>query len=252
MSLQVGIDIGQMQDPTAVSVAEERGHTVRILRLERLPLRQPYPQQVARLTELLGNLRSWAIMGATRPADRSQEIVVNVDVTGVGRSPYDMLQEAIPPARRFRIFAVTLTAGSEVTRDASELHVPKIELVDRLRRLMEENRLEAPADSQEARAVAHELRMFAGVKTSANTVATGAKAGAHDDLVVAMALSVWGLATPASHRFRGVRNGLFGTGPMREGDPEPAVPIRRAYGGVIYSDDTLRELASGAGPFEHP
>jgi len=236
----VGIDIGQMADPTAVSVADLRTRNVRVLRLERLPLRQPYPEQVRRLVTLIRNLRAYAIREARITADRSRLINIYVDVTGVGRSPHDMLIEA-NTAANVRVYAVTLTAGQEATRDGYELHIPKLDLVDRLRRLMEEGRLEVPAGSAEARAVQTELRMFAGVKTSAASVSTGAREGAHDDLVIALALSAWEAAAPGHHRsFQGVRRGAFGNGPWREGgDPEPVVPVRKAYGGTVMSDDSF-------------
>jgi len=234
----VGIDIGQMADPTAVSVADLRTRTVRILRLERLPLRQPYPDQVRRLVTLIRNLRAYALREARITADRSRLINIYVDVTGVGRSPHDMLIEA-NTAANVRVYAVTLTAGSEVSRDGYELHIPKLDLVDRLRRLMEEGRLEVPAGSAEARAVQTELRMFAGVKTSAASVSTGAREGAHDDLVIALALSAWEAASPGHHSFQGVRKGDMHAGWRRQGATPPPVPIRKAYGGTVMSDDSF-------------
>jgi hypothetical protein len=240
----VGIDIGQMADPTAVAVAELRPSSVlRILRLERLPLRQSYPQQVERLATLISNLRSWVVLGASHPSDRTAPIAVYIDVTGVGRSSYDMLKEQITDPN-IKIYAVTLTAGSQTTRDGFEVHIPKIELVDRLRRLMEESRLEIPADSREARAVATELRMFSGQKTGPGAVSTGAREGAHDDLVIALALSAWPAASPTSRRFQGVRGATWSrpgqVGGRYFGPPPGPVPVRRYLGGTVYSDDSWR------------
>jgi Terminase RNaseH-like domain len=237
MSLTVGIDIGQMADPTALAVTENRNNHVFTLRLERLPLRQRYPDQVRRFAQLLANLRNWAFANA-RPFNPT----VYMDVTGVGRSPYDMLVETIHPS--VKVIAVTLTGGQGTTRKGQELHIPKLTLVDRLRRLAEEERLHIPPAGNEVRAITRELRMFAGTKTSADTLATGAKAGAHDDLVVALALAAYGADALAS--VSRVRDGDMSGGPSRslgpvirprrEGDPM-LTPVRQAYAGMIYADN---------------
>jgi hypothetical protein len=236
MSLTLGIDIGQMQDPTAIAVTETRDSHIFTLRMERLPLRQSYSQQVRRFAELLGNLRNWAYANS-----RPYRPTVYMDVTGVGRSPYDMLRETIHPS--VKVIAVTLTSGSETTRKGHELHVPKLNLVDRLRRLAEEERLHIPPASAEARAITRELRMFAGTKTGADSLSTGARSGAHDDLVVALALACFD--TDASRFRTGVRDGDMSGGPFRrhphvirprrEGDPTLTL-VRYAYDGAVYAD----------------
>jgi Terminase RNaseH-like domain len=236
VTLNIGIDIGQLADPTAIAVTEQRNNHVFTLRLERLPLRQSYPAQVRRVVELLGNLRRWA-----HDNGRPYRPTVYVDVTGVGRSPYDMLVETVHPS--VRVVAVTLTPGSETTRKGHELHIPKLTLVDRLRRLAEEERLHIPPASNEARAITRELRMFAGTKTGPDSLSTGARSGSHDDLVVALALAAFdaGSATTPTT----VRDGDMSGGtsrahprvirPKREGDPTLTL-VRFAYDGAVYAD----------------
>jgi hypothetical protein len=239
VTLTVGVDVGQLADPSAMAVVSSRNSRIFALRLERLPLRQPYPQQARRLATLVANLRRYAIESATRPADRSQPITVLVDVTGIGRATFDLLEEAITTSNT-RIFAVTLTAGSERKRNGSELHIPKQDLIDNLRRVMEERRLEVPSSSREFRTLISELRTFLGRKESASTLTTGARSGAHDDLVIALSLACYGCNTLTRHNR--VRAGDFSGTTVR-------VPLRRVRGGTLVStpsgDVVWRPTSSG-------
>lgn len=199
-----------------------------------------YPEQARLLGLRLHNLRAWAV--ANGYTARSP-ISVFIDVTGIGRATFDLLRESIPSSH-VKITAVTLTAGSEATRKGHELHLPKMELVDKLRLLMEERRIEVPPTSKEYRALTSELRTFLGTKVAANTVTTGAKAGRHDDLVVALGLAIYGADAPTAVTH--IRDGDFSGGPrrnlgpvirpLRDGDPT-LTPVRRAYAGIIYADN---------------
>jgi hypothetical protein len=82
----LGVDLGQAQDYTALSVLERTGrvtgneHHYAARHLERLPTGTPYPAQVARVKELSEHL--------VQTTDSTPVLVV--DQTGVGR-PVDAL-----------------------------------------------------------------------------------------------------------------------------------------------------------------
>jgi hypothetical protein len=155
-----------------------------------------------------------------------------MDVTGVGRSPFDMLVEAVHPT--VKVIAVTLTAGSEATKRGHELHTPKLALVDQLRRLAEEERLHIPPASAEARAITRELRMFAGTKTAPDSLSTGARSGSHDDLVIALSLAAYG-ADQRPHHTRVRGSNISGSRVRGATTPIPGARLR---GGVLVTTPT--------------
>lgn len=188
----VGVDIGQLADPTAISVARYRRGEAEVRFLERLPLQTRYPDVARRVANVVHNLKQalYQERSSTIPVD----IVVLVDVTGIGRATFDMLKEELP--RNLSVLAVTLTAGTAITRKGDEWHVPKQDLVDNLRRYVEEGRLQVAQTSTELRALQSEMRTFSGQKTSPATTTTGARSGAHDDLVIAVGLALLPGARP--------------------------------------------------------
>jgi hypothetical protein len=161
-----------------------------------------------------------------------------VDVTGIGRATFDLLQEAITTSNT-RILAVTLTAGSETKREGQELHIPKQDLIDNLRRVMEEHKLEVPSSSREFRTLTSELRTFLGRKESATSLTTGARQGAHDDLVIAISLAAYGASAP--QRYNRVRAGDFSGSVTR--------PLRHTRGGVLVTtpDGEVEWQPTGSG-----
>ena len=174
----VGADIGQAQDPTALAVVETASRDVRVRHLERLPLGTPYPRVVRRIAGLVQALPDAALV---------------VDATGVGRPVIDQLRAAgLSPE------AVTITAGKAVTFEDGFWHVPKRELVRALVRAFEADRLRIAAGLRYAKAVAGELRAFQRKITGAGRTAYGAKGGAHDDLVIALALAGWWMDAPVN------------------------------------------------------
>ncbi len=173
----VGADIGQAQDPTALAVVETvaDGDEVRIRHLERLPLGTPYPAVTRRIGKLTMTLPDAALV---------------VDATGVGRPVVDQLRTAgLDP------IAVTITAGKKVAFEDGAWRVPKAELVRALVVVFEGGRLKVAAGLRYAKALSGELQAFQRKVTGAGRADYGATAGAHDDLVIAVALAVWWAAT---------------------------------------------------------
>jgi hypothetical protein len=128
-----------------------------------------------------------------------------VDATGVGRPVVDMFQFGRVGCP---VIPVTITGGAEVTKgERGGWNVPKKELVGTLQLLLQTRRLAVAAALPHAATLRAELANFRVKVTAAATEVFGDwRAGAHDDLVLAVALAAWLL-----ERFRpaaGTRIGL--------------------------------------------
>jgi hypothetical protein len=175
----IGIDPGQSIDPTAFAVVRridgDSKPTFQCGHLERLPLSTLYPNVVQRARWLL---QEASFLGRA-------ELVL--DLTGVGRPVYDLFTlEGLRPVR------VTITAGhEEIVDDRGGYHVPKLVLVAQVQALLHDGRLLIQKDLPEAPALRAELEDFRGTITDSGRWTFGARSGAHDDLVLALALAVW-------------------------------------------------------------
>lgn len=211
MIINIGIDVGQQSDPTAVAVTElvwrqrpdkmpaarfvEDHHVVR--HLERLPLKTKYPQIAGRLIEIyewldqavktgtLKNQAGWLI-----PTDHAR-IKVYMDATGVGQPVADYLTEA-----GIKVNGVTFVHGEKrlVQKDpdtgALVIRLGKAHMVSRLQVLLQTHRIHLP-NTDEAHALASELLSYEiKVNDRANEQMGAFKIGTHDDLVTALGLAV--------------------------------------------------------------
>lgn len=213
--IAVGLDIGQISDPTAIAVVEamqkhdgryralgeERtvGHvgsdgqwvgprdadpvlsteyTLRYIR--RFPLGTSYPDIAERVAEMLCN-----------PMFYGHPVRVLIDVTGVGRPVYeDILSECAlrHECRSMQIKPISFVSGQKYNRSTGTLG--KAYLVSRLQSLLQGGRVHAP-ETEEVLAMLEELKVYE-IKVSEDGHDTyGAfKTGTHDDLATALALSV--------------------------------------------------------------
>jgi hypothetical protein len=183
----VGLDLGQVNDFTALAVLERPSlhpwgpRPIFDLRhLQRFPLGTPYPQIVQAVRELL-----------LRPALRDASLVV--DQTGVGRAVVDMLWDELRGQVPCHFTAVTITGGHAVTNPANGcLHVPKKELVGAVQVLLQSRRLRIAQTLPEAPVLVKELDNFRVKITEAANETFGAwREGQHDDLVFATALAAF-------------------------------------------------------------
>jgi len=211
----LGLDLGKLADYTALAVAEERAEGTRphpdpqrfgvvpawskdpdyaLPWLERWPLQTPYHTIAEEVARRVADL-------AGRPG---VEVALFADATGVGTAVIEMLaaQPAIRALKR-RFAPVTITAGHETTRGWDRwhpwYHVPKKELVGSAQVALQRHKLKVAASLPEAATLTNELRTFE-VKITESAHATYAhRDGAHDDLVLATALALWGAAhTPTA------------------------------------------------------
>lgn len=207
----VGIDVGQLHDPTAISVAEaiqtptgkhrwikrvpahidKRGqfHEARevdplmateymIRHIERLPLGTSYPDVAIKIADLLCN-----------QVFARRRVQILIDVTGVGRPVYEDLKLEVQrreQTRKVIIKPITFTHGEKYTATTGMLG--KAYLVSRLQSLLQAGRVHAP-NTKEVQATIEELKVYE-IKVNQDGKDTyGAITGRHDDLATALGLS---------------------------------------------------------------
>lgn len=183
----IGCDLGQSHDPTAIAVVRrieeypakpvfQCGH------LERLPLGTSYPTVVGHVTHMLG-----------RPQFRGKTELV-IDMTGVGRPVFDLfVSRGISP------IGVTITAGEATSNEGLVWRVPKIILISRIQALLHDGRLKIHKELPDAAALVAELQDFRADVTNSGYWKFGARAGKHDDLVLALAIALWRAHGDNSH-----------------------------------------------------
>ncbi len=167
----IGVDLGQVSDPTAIVVAELIEPDIHVRHLERLPLGTPYPRVATHPGRLVRALPG--------PAD------LVVDATGVGRPVVDMLRD-----QGLEVAAVTITSGKTTRRNGDSWLVPKTELVRALAVAVEGGRLKIAQRLPLAPVLKGELRAFERTIGAGGHTAFEGK-GKHDDLVIAAALVAW-------------------------------------------------------------
>lgn len=175
----LGLDVAQMLDFMAVVLLEplKVGGVMLydIRQLFRFPRHVPYPVMTARLCAKLHEHRLMA------------EVLVVMDVTGIGRAVYDPLVE-----RGLTVVPVTITSGVEASRHGQEWHVPKTVLVRDAVRVLQERRLHGDPAMPFAAELIEELHTYEARQSQGGHVRYGAfVAGAHDDLTTATALALW-------------------------------------------------------------
>jgi hypothetical protein len=166
----LGVDLGKVQDPAAIAVAEVREPEIHVRHLERVPLGTPYPQVIERIAALMERLPVASLV---------------VDATGVGRPVIDRMREiGLEPV------PVTITGGRFMSFDGDMWRVPKKALLRPLIAASEAGRLKVAKGLREAEAFQRELQAFQRRITARGYSAFGG-VGEHDDLVIAVALICW-------------------------------------------------------------
>lgn len=208
----VGVDLGQAHDPTAIAVIEHVRVRIRpdcyrdmaahpsgrswieewerrlreqhpqqynVRHLERLPLGMHYPAQVGHIADLV---RRAPLKDAR----------VYYDFTGVGRAVGDLLHAAkIPQLNR-----VHLTSGQESRDEGTRHAVSKVDLVSRLQAVLHTGELAIEQSLPDAQVLARELANYRLNFTQAGNPQFNARSGAHDDLLIATGLALYGAQRP--------------------------------------------------------
>jgi len=181
MQYYVGLDLGQVQDYSALAVLEwlpkEYSYAVRYLR--RFSLGTPYPRICE---EVRAHVLRPPLVG---------KVQLVVDATGVGRPVLDIFRKA---QLGHGVIGISIHGGDTVTRETASTvyRVPKRDLVSSLQLLFQERRLKISKDLPEAEVLAQELRNFRAQITEAGNETYGVwRSGEHDDLVLAVSLAAW-------------------------------------------------------------
>jgi hypothetical protein len=175
----VGLDLGQANDYTALSILErrivERESSYDVRRLERVR-GMPYPDIIDRVTQIM---RSTALIN---------EAALIVDQTGVGQPVVDSFRKA-----GLKPIGIMIHGGDRATREGSTWRVPKRDLVGVLQVLLQNSRLRVSWKLKLAKVLSGEMLNFK-VKIDQATAHDSYSAwreADHDDLLLAVALAAW-------------------------------------------------------------
>lgn len=210
---RAGLDLGQVNDSSALVIIEEIEHPTHdpslvhetrdgprlllpdgrygdvppddepsydVRHVMRWKLGTPYPKIV---DDVVTMMMAKPLLG---------ECPLVVDATGVGRPVIDMFHEH--KRWDFPLTPVVITSGQHVTHDKGFTHVPKRDLVSTVQVLLQSRRLRFPQASKlpEVATLVRELGSFqVKVTTAANDIYGAWREGAHDDLVLGLALVTW-------------------------------------------------------------
>jgi len=203
----VGCDLAQANDWTAVSVVEHKAGVLdynteweRHCRLgvrpqvkaEYFDLRHLERVRGLSYVDIVDRLKT---MMATPPLcgdGRTPSGELVVDATGVGRGVTDLIADAGLP-----FIGVVITGGIETTHAQGNFwHVSKLDLVSRLDGKLHSGGLRIAPALKEAPNLAEELKNFRRAVSASGRATFGARATAHDDLVLSCALAIWWLGRP--------------------------------------------------------
>lgn len=195
--LIIGVDLGQANDFTAITIVErhnemfQKAHDGRspdvivrhhhLRHAQRLPLGTPYPDVAEFVLQMVKELSVQTNTKIITP-----DLIV--DGTGVGKPVVDMMRRA-----GLKPVAVAITGGREQNKiNAHNYTVPKRDLVGSLIVTFQESRLKLSSGLPFIQELLHELMNFkARVSASGNEQFDAWRESIHDDLVLATALAVW-------------------------------------------------------------
>jgi hypothetical protein len=194
----LSIDPGQSSDPTAIAILdaqvsgtdkwrlvrgasknllyEDKAERFHVRHLERMPLGTSYVAIADYIHQML-----------QRDPLNQDCVDVLVDNTGVGRAFADVLAN-----QRIKFTRITITAGNEVVDVGDDhWHVAKIALISALDARLNCGELKIAQALTESGALRSELKDFRRHISDAGRSTYAARANAHDDLVLAVAMGVW-------------------------------------------------------------
>jgi hypothetical protein len=182
LDIRVGLDLGQTADYSALIVSERVGEgraSVFVVRFAKRWRGVSYAVLVGEVGKILGRFA------------KDARIRFNLDATGVGRAVLDIFREAHAEGELCcSPRAITITSGSEPSRDGGM--VPKVDLVARVETLLAADRLSVAPGVKLGPEIRRELAAFKAKTSSTGHHAFEAGGSAHDDLVLALAIALWG------------------------------------------------------------
>ena len=191
-----GLDLGQSKDYTALAILERHGEGDEAIfharHLQRYQLGTSYPSIVTDVDKML-----------KRDPLRGHNLTLAIDGTGVGAAVVDMFLGAKLTAD---ICPIIITGGDTVTNDGLVWRVQKRDLVGIVQVCLQTSRLKIASSLAEASTLTNELQNFqVKITDSAHDIYGAWREGAHDDLVLAVAMALWKGSQPE-------RKPVFATG----------------------------------------
>jgi hypothetical protein len=187
----LGVDLGQSFDPTSLCLLEHRRDPILPVSADLIQKLTPSRYIVRHLSRVPLGTSYVAIAGIVGGVLARPEIRGNceliIDRSGVGRAVQDIFTQA-----GLALTGVTITAGDGEKSDGEGgYRVSKLALVSRLQAEFHSRTLQIPKDLPEAGALVTELQNFRATISDAGHATFGARVGAHDDLVLSLALGLW-------------------------------------------------------------
>jgi hypothetical protein len=181
----LGLDLGQISDPSAVVILEASGEgnprTYACRYIAQYRLGTSYPAMVRDVSDLL------------QREPLRDNCTLTIDYTGVGAPIFDMFCEI----KDIRPIGIVITGGSSWHKEAPfRWHVSKIQLVGTVQRFLQSGRLKIGATLPHAQTLQRELRDFRVKISKASNEIYEAREGAHDDLVLALAIALFAAEHP--------------------------------------------------------
>jgi hypothetical protein len=217
MPFYFGLDLGQISDLSAGVILEAHGEgderTYDARYIEQFKLGTSYPMMVR------------AVCATLDRGPLAGDCTLVIDHTGVGRPVFDMFTEA-----GLQAVGITITGGVGWHRETPhQWHVAKILLVGIVQKFLQSGRLRIGAKLPHAATLQKELRDFRVKISKAANETYDAREGAHDDLVLALAIALFAAEHPLSRWL-----------PVDE-RPAADPPLRQATSlGTINAIDWLR------------
>jgi hypothetical protein len=203
----VGLDLGQSQDYSAISILQQdwdflqKAYLYQLRYLERVPLGTKYSSRdanedsVARRVKrilLSETLNGNAQKGIAQPIE---PVALILDHTGVG-SPISELFEfpklLTGPGPQYRLVKINITGGLKPSRAKGGYNVPKRDIVFSMLRVFQSKRLKISGKLPLAHTFQDELLNFKVKISDEGKDTYGAwREGIHDDLVLSVAIACW-------------------------------------------------------------
>jgi len=181
MAFYIGLDLGQANDFTALTVIEKKQVKDEIQyhcrHLERLPLHMEYPDMISDLQKRINAINI------------GDKYTIVADATGVGKPVIDFMRK-----ERMSVVPVIITGGNQTNYDKEMggWHVPKRDLISSIQLQLQERRLKFSEDIENLNQMIQELMNFKiKITAKGNDTYEAWREGEKDDLVLSLAMAVW-------------------------------------------------------------
>jgi Terminase RNaseH-like domain len=179
----LGLDLGQRADYSALCLLETHGEAENAIShcryLKRWQLNTSYPVIAEDVRQL-----------CMREPLMENKPTLCIDSTGVGIGVLDIFR-TLTPAINADIRAIQIHGGFEVAQAGHGFNVPKRELVSAVQAALQTQRLIVSKKLSEAAVLVTELQNFRAEISETGRDTFEARSGAHDDLVLSVAMAVW-------------------------------------------------------------